>query len=154
MARLEDEVRQWGGRRRHLGLVMVDIDHFKKINDTCGHQSGDAVLQEVARRISNSLRGEDAVGRYGGEEILILLPGLGTREAVRTAERIRQEISGSAIHTPETSLRVSASFGVASTEDLLAPTAFALVHLADQALYRAKSGGRDRVEAARRSGES
>jgi diguanylate cyclase (GGDEF)-like protein len=149
MALLEQEVGQWGGRRRHLGLALADVDHFKRINDTWGHLAGDAVLAEVARRISGALRQEDAVGRYGGEEMLILLPGLGTAEALRTAERIRLEICSRPIHTPEGSLQVSASFGVASTEDLLTPTAFALIHLADQALYRAKERGRNRVEAAR-----
>lgn len=148
MGVLEEGLQQWGGRRRHLAVVMADVDHFKRINDTWGHQAGDAVLQEVAARISAALRSEDAVGRYGGEEIMVVLPGLDTSEATRAAERLRLELSSRPFAAGTASLEVTASFGVASSAELEEATGADLIRLADEALYRAKSRGRNRVEAA------
>lgn len=144
MGLLAEAVGVWGGRRGPLAVVLADVDHFKAVNDTWGHPKGDAVLQEVARRLAGALRAEDAVGRYGGEEILVVLPGLGLLEARGAAERLRLELSS----RPIEDLDVTASFGVASSEGLDPVTAAELIRLADEALYRAKRNGRNRVESA------
>lgn len=144
MGLLTEAVAVWGGRRGPLAVVLADVDHFKSVNDTWGHPKGDAVLQEVARRLGGALRAEDAVGRYGGEEILVVLPGLGLLEARGAAERLRLELSS----RPIEELDVTASFGVASSEGLDPVTAAELIRLADEALYRAKRNGRNRVETA------
>ena len=130
--------------RTELSVLMVDVDRFKAVNDEHGHVAGDAVLREVARRLSAMLRAGDLVGRYGGEEFLILLPCCPAREAVLVAERLRAAISSAPIDTEQGPVRVTASFGAAA----LAPsrkTALAMVAAADEALYKAKATGRDCV---------
>ncbi|MGA2326429.1 MAG: diguanylate cyclase [Bryobacteraceae bacterium] len=129
-----------------LGVVMVDLDHFKKVNDTHGHLAGDAVLREAARRMHSSLRNYDAVGRYGGEEFLIVLPGSGESSAIQLAERLRETMCAENISFPEGSLRVSISLGVTGWSRGTHPTPEMLIGAADEALYRAKSLGRNRVE--------
>ncbi|HEY8338899.1 MAG TPA: GGDEF domain-containing protein [Egibacteraceae bacterium] len=138
---------------RDLSLVILDIDHFKQVNDTYGHQAGDDVLVEVARRIRDSVRIPDVVARYGGEEFVVLLPGTGLEGAVATAERIRRAIGSTPIpmtrgfeDQPE-GLRVSASLGVASF-GVHGRTVSSLLRSADAAMYTAKTSGRDRVVAA------
>jgi diguanylate cyclase (GGDEF)-like protein len=127
-----------------LGIMMADLDRFKQVNDTYGHIAGDAVLREVAYRISNSIRPYDAAGRYGGEEFLLILPGCDAESALQTAERICDAIRRDPIVLPDLSLRMTASFGVTS----LPRGAFAepehLIRIADEALYQAKQAGRDR----------
>ena len=138
---------------RDLSLVILDIDHFKSVNDTYGHQAGDDVLCEVARRIRDSVRIPDIVARYGGEEFIVLLPGTGLEGAVATAERIRHAIGGTPIEVTRGferepgGLRVSASLGVASF-GVHGRTVSALLRNADAAMYSAKTSGRDRVVAA------
>jgi diguanylate cyclase (GGDEF)-like protein len=136
-------------RKEPLGCVMADIDHFKRINDTHGHQTGDAVIVAVARELGNTLRETDMLCRYGGEEFCLLLPGLTLAECAAVAERLRERIellcgpaasqaSGAAI------ARVTASLGVAE----LAPDVQSLPQLierADMALYVGKRAGRNRV---------
>lgn len=125
-----------------FSVVMVDVDRFKMINDTLGHQAGDEVLQQVAATLAGQLRKNETIARYGGEEFAVVLPGAGTRAAVAVAERLRVALHG--ITGP---VSVTASFGVASVpED--ASDGVGATALADAALMRAKQDGRDRVAAA------
>ncbi|MBF0162641.1 MAG: diguanylate cyclase [Magnetococcales bacterium] len=125
-------------------LAMIDIDHFKKINDTYGHVVGDAVLVQVALFLSTSLRPMDIIFRYGGEEFLVYLPGTGKKEAQAVLERVRANLFENRILLEGgQELQISASFGVSPLD----PTAEIAVSVekADQALYLAKNGGRNRV---------
>jgi diguanylate cyclase (GGDEF)-like protein len=125
---------------RSMAVIMIDVDHFKLINDTYGHTAGDTVLQEAAVRCRGVLRAGDVLARYGGDEMVALLPGSDAHVALIIADRIRRELSGRAIETPYGPVNVTLSIGVAagthtSTEELL--------RRADVALYDAKDAGRD-----------
>ena len=131
--------------RRHgssVGILLLDLDHFKSVNDTRGHLAGDAVLREIGLRISGAIRPYDVAGRYGGEEFLIVLPECGREETERTAERIRLVISETPFSVARPSLSLTASLGAAVAVDS-AQDATVLLHRADQALYEAKSAGRN-----------
>jgi two-component system cell cycle response regulator len=130
-----------------LGVVIVDLDHFKHINDNHGHPAGDAVLREAARRMQNGVRHYDSVGRYGGEEFLILLPNCSEVESCSQAERLRKQLAQTEIRINDTALRITASFGVTAAIPGEPWTAEGLVRKADEALYVAKKSGRNRVEA-------
>ncbi|MCK2217997.1 GGDEF domain-containing protein [Actinomadura sp. ATCC 31491] len=127
-----------------LALLIIDIDHFKRVNDAHGHLAGDQVLVGVASTLRSQLREYDVVGRFGGEEFVVLLPGADAREARRVAERLRARIGHMAIPADDTLIRVTISTGVALMsvhgDDLIE-----LLAAADLALYRAKELGRDRV---------
>ena len=128
--------------RRPFSLILSDIDHFKKFNDTHGHQTGDKVLRGTARVLRESARESDFVARYGGEELAIILPGTKADEAVRALERTRQAVESARFRSPTSELKVTMSFGIAELlpgEDV--PT---LIHRADAALYAAKQAGRNR----------
>jgi diguanylate cyclase (GGDEF)-like protein len=129
-----------------VGVVMIDLDHFKGINDTYGHLTGDAVLRKIAEKLRSSLRSYEIVGRYGGEEFLLVLPGCGLRVAGEIAERIRKKIAADAIDTPAGHIVVTISLGVAVSSPERQSTAPFLVNAADLALYRAKKNGRNRME--------
>ncbi len=133
-----------------VGTVLVDVDYFKKVNDEFGHQTGDLVIQEIARRLSRSLREYDGVGRYGGEEFLLVLAGCDLATTFRRADEIRSMISGELIPTARASLTVSVSMGVAVTDG--SEDAERLLHRADSALYDAKRKGRNRVESSAPAG--
>lgn len=139
----EREVARARRNRTSLTLVMGDIDHFKQINDKFGHLSGDAVLRETARRLRVTQRASDAVGRYGGEEFVILAPDCAVAGAVLLAERFREAISAEPMVITGGSLTVTMSFGVATTSDM--DQSGQLLRSADEALYRAKEQGRNRV---------
>lgn len=127
-----------------LSIVMIDLDHFKKLNDEFGHAVGDAVLREAAAQIMGALRTSDVACRYGGEELIVILPECGLSEAVAKAELLRERIEAlSATHDAP----ISASFGVAALPENARLTAD-LLGLADAALYQAKGAGRNRVVAA------
>jgi diguanylate cyclase (GGDEF)-like protein len=126
-----------------IAVAMCDVDHFKAVNDSYGHDRGDLVLQELAYRLRKTLRTYDLVYRLGGEEFLVLLPGFDTDAARAMAERMRQEVGA----TPMADLPVTISVGVASASGRAADLD-ALTKSADDALYRAKRAGRDRVELA------
>ena len=132
-------------KREHTpcGIVILDIDRFKAINDAEGHAAGDAVLRELALRFGENIRPYDAVGRYGGEEFLILLPGCDLSNTVNQAERLRRIIADKPILWNGVELKVTASFGATCYAPFL--TAEQLVQIADGALYLAKNGGRNRV---------
>jgi two-component system cell cycle response regulator len=129
-----------------LGVVIVDLDHFKQINDNHGHPAGDVVLRESARRMQSGVRQYDSVGRYGGEEFLILLPNCGEAESFSQAERLRKQLSQNEIRIDYLSIRVTASFGVAAAIPGEPWTSEGLIRRADEALYVAKKSGRNRVE--------
>ncbi|QTA37818.1 diguanylate cyclase [Thermosipho ferrireducens] len=124
-----------------LSVIMADIDHFKKINDSYGHLLGDEVLKEIAKVLKNNVRSQDVVGRYGGEEFIIILPHTNVRSAKDIAERIREKIA-SINKFPE---KVTMSFGVAGYPNVKVEKVEELVRYADDALYRAKALGRNRV---------
>ena len=123
-------------------VLMLDLDHFKAINDTHGHPVGDKVLREVAEILRNALRAQDLPGRYGGEEFGVLLPGSGTVAATAIAERIRKRLEAASIE-PKRGLRVTASIGCAAL-DASDSGAAAWIARADRALYQAKAAGRNR----------
>ncbi len=125
-----------------VGTVIADLDHFKEVNDTYGHLVGDAVLREAAQRITAAVRTYDAVGRYGGEEFLVVLSGY-EEASDKEAERIRQAVSAEPVSTAEGQIPVTISLGVASSGQ--AQDLEAMLRAADAALYQAKRGGRNRV---------
>jgi diguanylate cyclase (GGDEF)-like protein len=129
-----------------LCIVMVDIDHFKRINDTYGHLVGDDVLCEVAHRMQNSLRRYDTIGRFGGEEFLLVLPECSLEIGVKLAERVCQLVSSEPVKAKDQCVNVSISLGVAVAHELASADLEALLGSADEALYRAKKAGRNRVE--------
>lgn len=133
-------------QKNAMSLIMADIDHFKTINDSHGHLVGDGVLREVARRIAESLRPYDAVGRYGGEEFLILVPNCDCSNAVQLAERIRQRVIELPISFDEHDISVTISLGVADCNGGRNFSLECLIDMADKAMYSAKNSGRNRVE--------
>lgn len=140
---LDAEVAAMERRSAPLALAMLDLDHFKRVNDTWGHPAGDEVLCETARRIRRVIRPYDRVGRLGGEEFLVVLPGCPPRALDDVAERIRSAVAEEHYAVEGRQLRVTCSIGVA-----LVPTAreaVATLRCVDEALYRAKNGGRNRV---------
>ncbi|UFS69914.1 diguanylate cyclase [Geomonas sp. RF6] len=132
---------------QELTLVILDIDRFKKINDTYGHQCGDAVLAEIAAVTKASLRTYDIAARYGGEEFVLLLPSTSLSDGVVVAERLRQAVQAISWPAPMRDLAVTVSLGVATYPSPLVDGVESLFRHADEALYRAKIGGRNRVEA-------
>ncbi|WP_051296518.1 diguanylate cyclase [Anaeroarcus burkinensis] len=140
----EQEVERSRRYGRTLALLLYDIDHFKQVNDTFGHQAGDIVLRELAKLVHEQLRRNDIEGRVGGEEFAVLLPETTISEAVVLAERIRRIIENFAINIGETSLHITASFGVTAVKenDVALDSIY---KRADSALYEAKNAGRNRV---------
>ena len=129
-----------------VGIIIVDLDHFKNVNDTHGHLAGDAVLCEAARRMQNGIRQYDSIGRYGGEEFLILLPGCDETNSFSQADRLRRLIAEREMEVNDTMLALTASFGVTSALPGQSWTSESLIRRADEALYMAKKSGRNRVE--------
>jgi diguanylate cyclase (GGDEF)-like protein len=128
-----------------LSVVMIDIDFFKKVNDTYGHSCGDAVLKQVARVIQSSVRGNDLAARYGGEEFCILLPDADAERARQAAERVRSSVAATATDYEGQSLSVNVSLGVAQYDAARDVSGKSLIDRADQALYASKLAGRNRV---------
>ena len=135
-------------QRTPVALLMLDVDHFKKINDSHGHLTGDAALRECARRMQSVVRPYDAVGRYGGEEFLVIMPGGDYGESLAQAERVRLAIANPAWQLQGTAIPLTCSIGCAWTPVGHPAETEALIREADQALYAAKKAGRNRVEAA------
>ena len=131
---------------RGTSLLMVDLDFFKKVNDTHGHPAGDSVLQQVAGILLSSVRASDLVGRMGGEEFIVLLPHTSPDQAVRVAEKLRIALSAHPLKVERLELPVTASFGVTGVTETQRAPLQALCTAADLALYAAKHHGRDRVE--------
>ncbi len=145
-----DRLRTELARSRRVGepvaVMIADIDHFKKINDRWGHIAGDAVLRSVAERLNTQTRSYDAVGRYGGEEFLAVIPGCDASNSARVAERLCSGFRAGPTRTPEGDFEVTVSFGVAAVENPEDWDFSSILKGADAALYRAKNTGRSRVE--------
>lgn len=142
---LDREISRSRRERLPLGVLIVDLDHFKSINDAYGHLTGDTVLREVTRRMQTGVRPYDAVGRYGGEEFLVLLPGCDGSQTREKAERLRESIAQVPVHTPTGPLKITMSIGAVAAADWPHETANRILQMADSALYRAKEGGRNRT---------
>jgi two-component system cell cycle response regulator len=130
----------------HVSMIMADLDHFKNVNDSYGHMAGDAVLRVTTRRMSSLLRSYDNIGRYGGEEFVIVLPGCDRESAAAFAERLRLCIGEEKMDIPEGMIPLTISLGVATSSREKRYDIDSLIQAADQALYRAKENGRNRVE--------
>ena len=149
--RLHEELARARRDKSLMVCLMLDVDHFKKVNDTWGHAAGDAVLRELANRIDAQVRASDVAARYGGEEFVVLMPDTNTMSGERLAERIRQSIAASEFNLPSgQSVSVTVSVGIAGVrvgaeESDLKTIGDALIARADVALYRAKSDGRDQI---------
>src|SRR5581483_6130652 len=141
---LEREVSRCHRDNRTCGIILLDIDHFKKINDTYGHFAGDAVLRETAMRLRGNMREYDQVGRYGGEEFLVVLPNCDLDQAASQAERMRHKLHTEVMKVDSAELTVSASFGV-TISDCSERSPDLFVRVADEALYRSKARGRNCV---------
>lgn len=145
MEQLEVEFQRCLRYGHPFALMMLDLDHFKSVNDTHGHHAGDAVLATVAQVISTTLRTHDVFGRYGGEEFAAFLPETDKEDAVGVAERCRAAVADTPVHVGETTLRVTASMGLAAVTDAKLHQLTELVRMADGALYTAKRDGRNRL---------
>ena len=130
-----------------LTLAMLDIDHFKRINDTWGHPAGDLVLKKVSAAVSRSLRTEDVFARYGGEEFAVILRGIDLEGARHVGERLRTLVSAAPVEFDGKKIGVTMSVGCSTLSDCPEPSTMALVAIADRRLYAAKHGGRNRVVA-------
>ncbi|MCK6512451.1 GGDEF domain-containing protein [Myxococcota bacterium] len=130
--------------RRHLSLILMDLDHFKQINDTYGHLAGDYVLKKTARLIQSHIRREDIFARYGGEEFALLLPETDRPQALGLAEKLRQLVAGQDVLFDRYAIRVTLSLG-AATADVETENTHQLLQDADAYLYHAKRSGRNRV---------
>ncbi|MBD9483004.1 GGDEF domain-containing protein [Pseudomonas sp. PDM14] len=129
--------------RSPVSLLLLDIDHFKQVNDDLGHQAGDAVLKHVVNTLADSLRPDEPLGRYGGEEFILLLRGAAEAQALRVAERLRERVAGTPYPHGETARPITLSIGCATATS--GETLEQLLHRADAALYRAKRAGRNQV---------
>jgi two-component system cell cycle response regulator len=141
LKRLLNETDRFG---QPLALILADIDHFKNINDTWGHEAGDEVLRRVAKKLTEGVRNVDVIARYGGEEIAILLPQTSVVGAADLADRLRHAVGAKPVKFKGEEIAVTVSFGVASYPDAV-PTRDGLFRAADRALYEAKHAGRNCV---------
>jgi two-component system cell cycle response regulator len=153
-ARLKEELARAQRQGTSLTCLLIDLDRFKQINDQHGHLAGDMALREAAQRVDAHIRGSDAAARFGGDEFVVLAPGISPEQAAALAERIRLAVCETPLEIqPGVQLRMSVSIGVAGTtlardEADLKAGAERLLADADSALYRAKQKGRNRVELA------
>jgi len=148
---LSEEIKRARRYKRSLSLILCDIDHFKKVNDTYGHQSGDQVLKEFVQCIKESIRYDvDWLVRYGGEEFIVVLPETGLKVACLVAERLRNDIAKKTIEVKDKVIHITASFGVNSIDSTTPDdkiSSNAIINEADRYLYLAKEEGRNRVKA-------
>jgi two-component system, cell cycle response regulator len=142
------EVHRYGRERNCTAVLMCDIDHFKSVNDSLGHAAGDDVLREVSRRLRTSVRSYDMVGRYGGEEFLVVLNKCDPASAVHRTENLRQSIFSRPIHLAPSQLTVRISLGLALSSDFPRCDVEELLHHADMALCAARASGRNCVRIA------
>jgi two-component system, cell cycle response regulator len=140
---LEADLSRASGKAGSTGVLLLDLDHFKNVNDTYGHLAGDQVLAEATRRLSRQLRSYDSIGRYGGEEFLVVAPGCDQKELCELAERLRSAIESEPMHAGQHEITVTLSIGVAIASTVDGPATSA-IESADVALYAAKKAGRNR----------
>ncbi len=128
-------------------MLFIDFDHFTQVNNTYGHQAGDAVLRNAARTIQEVIRTEDLVARYGGEELVLVARGISLEHTLILAERVRRTVAGCGVPWNDVAIAVTVSIGVATYDQQRSPYSSSdqLVAAADRAVYRAKREGRDRV---------
>jgi len=148
MESLGREVQRSSRRGGNLSLIILDIDHFKQVNDSYGHLQGDVVLQKVADLLRKELRAYDTAARYGGEEFIAVLPDAALEDAVFVAERVRSAVQANRFSGELSELSLTVSLGVAMFSQQGCTTVDSFIKLADDALYRAKTNGRNRVESA------
>jgi len=147
----QEEIKRANRYGRSLGVLMLDIDHFKRINDTFGHTFGDYVLKTVAEICKSALRNNDIIGRYGGEEFVVLLPETNTQNSFLAAERLRKNLLDTTIYKDDLSINITVSIGVHSVDyssyhnQKDAPNLDKLIAAADEAMYKAKQAGRNSV---------
>ena len=146
LAGLKRELARGEREGQAVAIILVDLDHFKHVNDSLGHAAGDEVLEVVARRLKSHLRPYDLVGRYGGEEFLIILPACNLAPAMQRAEQLRVSISSDPILTMFGSVAITLSMGVTVSNYEMDFTVQQLLQQADEALYNAKETGRNRVQ--------
>ncbi|NLI75898.1 MAG: diguanylate cyclase [Candidatus Riflebacteria bacterium] len=147
-SKIEEEFRRAKRYDKPLSIIMTDIDHFKKFNDTWGHQTGDLVLREVAKCVRMSIRDTDVAARYGGEEFAVILPETDVEGAAQFAERLRQKVESAVCQGPKGPLSVTISLGVSSVPHNSVETTQEMIKAADEALYAAKHSGRNRFQVA------
>jgi diguanylate cyclase (GGDEF)-like protein len=148
MDTLAMHIKRYSRHKIPFSILMTDLDHFKRVNDTYGHLAGDAVLVKIGQIFNETLRSIDTAGRYGGEEFLIILDSAGEQEAKQTAERIRQAVERCEIITDGHTVKVTISIGIATTNNTInlnRNSGQLLIGMADKALYQAKKEGRNRV---------
>lgn len=145
LERLDSELKFAQRHKTTLSLLMLDLDHFKKINDTKGHLAGDVVLETIAGVLAKAVRNEDVVARFGGEEFAIILRAIEIDSAQLMAERLRKLVESTQMPSPAESVRATVSIGLAGFPSTPARSLEELVEAADKALYRAKHAGRNRV---------
>jgi diguanylate cyclase (GGDEF)-like protein len=145
-SKLTDEIRRSDRYHQKMSLLMIDIDHFKEVNDSQGHQTGNIILQEIANVIKQSVRDVDIVARYGGEEFMVILPQTDLHDAKSIAERIRTQVENSYFSDAQgqRQIKVTVSIGVAIYPDGVL-SANQLLEKVDQAMYLAKNQGRNRT---------
>jgi two-component system, cell cycle response regulator len=154
IAALEREFSRSGREEKPASVILADIDHFKRVNDTLGHAAGDEVLKQVAARLKADLRPYDLVGRYGGEEFILILPGCPLETGARRADEIRKIVGKDPICTPFGTTSATVSMGVTATSTKFGGvirregSVAELLHQADVSLYNAKKNGRNRIEIA------
>jgi diguanylate cyclase (GGDEF)-like protein len=150
---LEKELARARRSNQELSLAILDIDHFKHVNDTWGHPVGDRVLVAVARSMLQSVRAYDSVARIGGEEFTLLLPGASLADAIRVVERARADIHANAhVIADSQTITITCSAGLTSLQGIPVDTVEGLIAAADRALYQAKNAGRDRIAIASADG--
>jgi diguanylate cyclase len=141
--RIEEEFQRWNRYGNPLSLLVLDIDHFKQVNDTFGHLAGDKALKAVALRLLQNVREVDIVARYGGEEFVVIMPNTDSEAAYRVAEKLRSVIAGAGFHYRNQPVRITVSCGLAGFRE--GDTAEDAFRRADDALYGAKQAGRNRT---------
>jgi diguanylate cyclase (GGDEF)-like protein len=145
MKRLDEEFSYAKRTKIPLSLLMIDIDFFKKVNDNYGHLAGDLALNHIAKQINQTIRSEDILGRYGGEEFAVILRGIDNSGAVQLAERIRRAIEANPMKFEDQNIRMTVSIGVSTLAQENYNVPKELIDIADQCLYTAKESGRNRV---------
>ena len=143
--RAEAEIKRSIRYNKSLTVIMADLDHFKKINDNFGHKVGDHALKEVAKIIRKSLRDIDLIGRYGGEEFIMLFPELDQTTSLTVAERLRKEIENTVISVKERTVKITVSLGITELSKGSKYSLDTLTHRADEALYKSKDNGRNMI---------